>query len=140
MRLKVDKYIKCCLKCIAFIPNSGKPEGLLHNVLKGDKPFIMLHVDHLAPASRSHSLKKSRYIFLVIDAFSKYVKLYATKSTNASEAIKCLKSYFEHYSRPLRIISDRGSCFTSRIQRIYERTEHITHKSRYRLVSSKWPG
>jgi len=40
------------------------------------------------------------------------VKLYTVKSTNASEVIKYLKSYFKYYSRPC-IISDRGSCFAS---------------------------
>jgi len=92
-----------------FTPSSGKSEGFLQNLPKGDKPFTTLHIDHLAPISRTHSQKrKYRYIFLVVDAFSKFVKLYAVKSTNASEVIKCLKSYFEHYSQPLYIISDRG--------------------------------
>jgi len=114
MKAKVEKHIRRCLKCIAFTPSSGKSEGFLQNLPKGDKPFTTLHIDHLAPISRTHSQKrKYRYIFLVVDAFSKFVKLYAVKSTNASEVIKCLKSYFEHYSRPLCIISDRGSCFTS---------------------------
>ncbi|XP_076301534.1 uncharacterized protein LOC143219409 [Lasioglossum baleicum] len=51
---------------------------------------------------------------LEVDAFTKYIKMYPTKTTNTADLIKCLKSYFEHYSRPLRIVSDRGSCFTSR--------------------------
>jgi len=107
IKAKVEKHIRSCLKCIAFTPSSGKPEGFLQNLPKGDKPFTTLHIDHLAPISRTHSQKrKYRYIFLVVDAFSKFVKLYAVKSTNASEVIKYLKSYFEHYSRPLCIISD----------------------------------
>lgn len=71
MKPKVDKYIKSCSKCIAFIPNSGKPEGTLHNIPKGDIPFTTLHVDHLTPASRSKS-SKAQYIFLVVDAFTKH--------------------------------------------------------------------
>jgi len=126
MKPKVEKHIKSCLKCITFTPSSGKPEGFLHNIPKGDLPFVTIHVDHLAPVSRSSS-HKSRYIFLVVDAFTKYVKLYAIKSTNATEVIKCLKSYFEHYSRPLRLISDRGSCFTSREFEEFLNEQNIQH-------------
>lgn len=88
----------------------NKPKGLLHNILKGNESFVILHVDHLALISKLHSLE-SRYIFVVVDAFIKYLKLYATEST--AKVIKCLKVYFEHYNRALCIASDRGNCFTS---------------------------
>lgn len=126
MKKKVEKHLKSCLKCIAFTPNSGKPEGTLHNIPQSDVPFATIHIDHLAPASRSSSTKY-RYVFLIIDAFTKYIKLYATKSTNATEVIKCLRSYFEHYSRLLRIISDRGSCFTSREFEEFLNSHNIQH-------------
>lgn len=113
MKAKVERHIKNCLKCIAFTPNTGRLEGTLHSIPKGNVPFDTIHVDHLAPASRSNS-HKTRYIFLIVDAFTKYLKLYAVKTTNVAEVIKNLKSYFEHYSRPLRLVSDRGSCFISR--------------------------
>lgn len=126
IKTKVCDHIKSCLKCIAFTPNSGKSEGLLHNIPKSDVPFSTLHIDHLAPASRSGP-SANRYIFPVIDAFTKYVKLYATKTTNASEVIKNLKTYFEHYSRPLRIISDRGSCFTCHEFEEFVKERNIQH-------------
>lgn len=126
MKAKIEKHIRCCLKCVAFTPNSGRSEGVLHSIPKGNVPFATLHIDHLAPASRSNSVR-SRYIFLIIDAFTKYVKLYAVRSTNATEVIKCLRSYFEHYSRPLRIISDRGSCFTSREFEEFLNNQNIQH-------------
>lgn len=39
--------------------------------------------------------------------------LYAVNSTSSKEVRACLDKYFENYSRPRRIISDRGTCFTS---------------------------
>lgn len=78
LRSKVDKHIKSCLKCIAFTPSSGKREGTLHSIPKGTVPFATLHIDHLSPAFRSKSAK-AQHILLVVDAFSKYVKLYVTK-------------------------------------------------------------
>lgn len=49
----------------------------------------------------------------MVDGFTKFTKLYAVKSTSAKEVIQCLQSYFLNYSKPHKIISDRGSCFTS---------------------------
>ena len=40
---------------------------------------------------------------------------YACKSTKTEEVIKHLNDYFRYYSKPKRIISDRGTCFTSKI-------------------------
>jgi len=57
MKAKVERHINC-LKCIAFTPSSGKSERFLQNLLKGDKPFTTLHIDHLAPISRTHSQKR----------------------------------------------------------------------------------
>lgn len=50
---------------------------------------------------------------MVVDAFTKFVKLYPANTTSTREVICSLKKYFEYYSRPRRIISDRGTCFTS---------------------------
>lgn len=94
MKSKVDNYIKNCLKGIAFTPDSGKLERSLHSIPKDNIPFATLHIDHLALASRSSS--SSNHIFLIVDAFTKHVKLYATKTTNALEVIKHLKKYFEY--------------------------------------------
>lgn len=56
--------------------------------------------------------QKKKYVFLVIDGFTKFVKLF--RSTNTKEVISSLKLYFGAYSRPKLLISDRGSAFTSK--------------------------
>lgn len=50
---------------------------------------------------------------MVTDAFTKHVKLYPVNATSTKEVLCALDKYFEYYDRPRRIISDRGSCFTS---------------------------
>lgn len=111
IRNKVDEYIRNCLKCVQFAPNSGKIEGDLHSIPKGKLPFHTLHIDHLGPLSTSKS--KHKHIFVVVDGFSKFVKLYAVRTTSSKETINCLIAYFHAYSRPQRIVSDRGTSFTS---------------------------
>ncbi|KAK9739907.1 Integrase zinc binding domain [Popillia japonica] len=109
---KVKSYIANCVKCIVYSKPSGKKEGILYNIPKGDVPFVALHIDHLGPFEATP--RKHKYIFEVIDGFSKFIKLFPCKTTNTVEVIKHLKNYFNNYSQPFRIISDRGSCFTSK--------------------------
>lgn len=40
--------------------------------------------------------------------------MYASKSTKSGEVIEHLRHYFVNYSVPKRLISDRGTCFTSK--------------------------
>lgn len=125
MTSKVKNHVKNCIKCIAFTKNTGRTEGLLHSLPKGDLPFITIHVDHFGPVDRSHATK--RHVLVVIDAFTKYVRLYAVKSTTSRETIKCLRDYFQIYSRPVTLISDRGTSFTSKEFEEFMNEMNITH-------------
>lgn len=111
LREKVKTYIDNCLKCIAYSPVSGKAEGYLHSIKKGNLPFNTIHIDHYGPLEKSS--RGYKYIFEVIDAFSKFIRFFPCKTVQTSEVITHLNNYFTSYSKPLRIISDRGSCFTS---------------------------
>lgn len=111
IRNRIREHISNCLKCITFSPKFGKHEGLLHCIPKGDIPFDTVHIDHFGPVTLRKSKKK--YVFLVVDGFTKFNRLYAVRGTGTNEAISSLKSYFNSYSRPKLIVSDRGSAFTS---------------------------
>lgn len=111
IREKCNSHVRQCLKCISFAPVSGKAEGRLHPIEKGHVPFEMIHIDHFGPVDSGTLIKK--YIFIIIDAFTKYVRLYPVKTTKSNEAITSLRDYCQNYSSPKIIISDRGSAFTS---------------------------
>lgn len=83
-------------------------------------PLDTFHIDHLGPLP---STKKSYVHIFVVDAFSKFAWLYATKSTSAAEAIGRLKKQSSVFGNPRRIISDRGSAFTSKEFEDYCQTE-----------------
>lgn len=107
---KVTDHVRNCLKCIVFSAKSGPVEGFLHNIPKPKNPFEMIHVDHYGPVDKNSAKK---YLFVVVDSCSKFVKLYPTKTTSTKEVIKALNEYFRYYSKPKYIVSDRGSSFTS---------------------------
>lgn len=97
-REKCEGHVRYCLKCISFSPVYGKPEGYLHPIPKGNLPFEIVHIDHFGPVDNQVSLKK--YILLIEDAFSKFVRLFATKTTKAKETICCLQQFFQSYNKP----------------------------------------
>jgi len=53
--------------------------------------------------------------------------LYATKSTNASEVVKILQKQAVIFGNPRRIISDRGTAFSSQEFKDYCKQENVEH-------------
>lgn len=92
---------------------------------KGDVPLTVYHIDHLGPLP---STKKSyQHIFVVIDAFSKFVWLYSTRTTSTAEVVNRLGKQATIFGNPQKIISDRGTAFTSHEFKEYCREEGIQH-------------
>lgn len=108
----VTKYVETCVRCLFNKKQKGRREGFLHPIKKTETPFQTIHVDHLG--SLSKSVRGAKYIFAVIDAFTKFILLCATKTTCSRPVLKLLDKIFEVYGVPQRIISDRGSAFTSK--------------------------
>lgn len=125
MKQKVQDYISNCLKCISFSPSMGKVEGYLHCIPKRNIPFMTYHVDHFRPIDKERQVKQ--YLLVVIDAFTKFTKLYPTKTTSCTEVINHLKVHFNNFSRPKFIISDRGTAFTSADFQIFCNNNEIQH-------------
>lgn len=125
MKIKIDLFIKNCIKCIIYSPPIRSNEQNLYNIPKTPIPFDTLHIDHFGPLPSL--ISKRKHILLVVDGFTKFVKLYPVKSTSTKEVCCALKKYFGYYSRPRRIISDRGSCFTSREFSEFMSINNVTH-------------
>lgn len=111
MRKFIKKYVSACLECAHHKLPSGSREGLLHPIPKANLPFHTLHADHLGPFPKSK--RGFTYILVVVDAFTKYVSLVAVRSTKTNESIRALKTLFSYFGSPARLITDRGTSFTS---------------------------
>lgn len=64
---------------------------------------------------------------MVIDAFTKFVRLYPVLTTSTKEVKAAMTKYFDYYSRPVRCITDRGSCFTSKEVGDFHSQRNVTH-------------
>lgn len=122
---KIKRQIECCVKCILAERKRGKTEGLLSPIPKGDVPFDTYHVDHVGPMDATEKLYK--YLFVVVDGFTKYVWIYPTKTTNAAEVIQRLRQQSELFGNPRRIVSDKGSAFTSHDFKEYCAEQNVEH-------------
>jgi hypothetical protein len=49
MRRYIDRYIKCCIRCLYTKRKAGRREGLLNPIPKGTEPLRVFHVDHVGP-------------------------------------------------------------------------------------------
>lgn len=112
MRRYVRKHTQNCLRCAYNKEISGKQAGMLHPIEKETRPFDTIHVDHLGPFVRSK--RNNSYLIVLVDAFTKYVMMKTVSTTGVKPLITFLTSTFEHFGVPRRIISDRGSCYTSK--------------------------
>ena len=108
---KTEDVINCCIHCILMERKRGKKEGLLNPIPKDDMPLMTLHIDHLGPMTGTG--KGYHYIFVVTDGFSKFSWLYPTKTTTSRGVIEKLELLAKTFGYPKRIISDRGTSFTS---------------------------
>jgi len=98
---------------------------LLNLIDKRDTPLHIYHINHLGPLS---STKKSyKHILAVVDAFTKFVWLYPTRSTTTEEVLTRLKRQSMIFGNPARIISDQGTAFTSTTFKSYCKEEGIEH-------------
>lgn len=93
---------------------------------KGSVPLDTYYVDHLGPLANTG--KMYNHLLVVVDAFSKFVWLYPTKSTGARKVVDKLKKQALIFGNPHRIITDRGPCFTSGEFESYCKESGIEHQ------------
>lgn len=121
---KLEQISKNCVQCILADRKRGKREGE-RPIPKEDTPLLTYHMDHIGPMAETG--KKYKYLFIVIDAFSKFTWIYPTKSTNSKEVLDKLVIQQKVFGNPRRIITDKGSAFTSNEFRKYCEEEMIEH-------------
>ena len=77
----------------------------------GHRPFVVTHIDHIGPFVTS--TKKNQYILVIVDNLTKFVCLEPCRNTKAADVVKRMEDFVHKFGAPERLISDRGTCFTS---------------------------
>ncbi|GFW48171.1 hypothetical protein TNCV_1614321 [Trichonephila clavipes] len=121
----VKKVIVNCVPCVLANKKTGKKEGVLNPISKESILLSTYHVDFIGPLPSTN--KSYQHIFTAVDAFTKFTWLYPVKTVSAESAIQKLKQQQKTFGNPIRIISDRGSAFTSKLFNDYCDEENIQH-------------
>lgn len=125
MEKKVHGFIQNCIPCILGNRKRGKQEGKLNPIPKGDQPFHTIHMDHVGPLAST--AKSYKHLLVLTDGFSKFTWIFATKSTGTQEVLDKLAIHQQNFGNPIRIVTDKGSGFTSNDFHQYCRDQNIEH-------------
>ena len=68
-----------------------------------------------------------RMFLVIVDAFSKWLDVYATQSATTEVTLEKLKTSFAIHGIPERLVSDNGTCFTSSECRTFCESQRIIH-------------
>jgi hypothetical protein len=75
------------------------------------EPMERLNVDTIGPLPED--AEGNKYIIVIIDCFTSWVELYATKSTSSDDATKALLQYTGRYGQASQVQGDNGSQFVN---------------------------
>jgi len=112
MRGYIKSYIASCPECCVNKVKAGKSEGKLYLQEVVPIAFRTINIDHVGLFIKNKS--GNCHILVVVCAFTKYTFLIPTRNTKTTPVIKALKQIFCVFGQPVRMISDRGTSFTSK--------------------------
>ena len=100
-----------CATCKVSKSRSGKIQAELHPIPKIAVPWHTIHIDATGKLSGKNDRKE--YVFVLVDAFTKFVLLHHTMNIDTANSIKALKMSASLFGAPTRVIADQGRCFAS---------------------------
>ncbi len=125
MRNHVTKFIRDCPYCQKQSAIKPKITTEPYNT-NSWYPMDLLSIDSIGPLEESTD--GYTYILVIIDCFTRFVELFAIKSTTAKEAAQCLLQHFGRYGLPTRLRSDNGTQFANEIIREFTHLLDIEHE------------
>lgn len=104
MDKQIENICKSCENCLIMKSSPIKAKLIPWEI--PSKVWERIHCDFLGPIFGKH-------IFIVVDAYSKWVEAFFMNSTTAGETIKVLRSLFARFGIPEVVVSDNGAQFMS---------------------------
>ena len=112
------KLENCVAECISCQEKANmNPKSDLCNWLGPKSPFVRVHVDHFFFAGKA--------IFLVVDAYSKWVELFIHGTPTTDRCISSLELVFTTHGYPETLVSDNHPCFKSFDMDVYCKSRNI---------------
>lgn len=116
----IERIAKQCVSCELQQNNPVKVP--LHCWEQPTEPFQRIHIDFAGP------LLNDVYLFLIVDAYSKWFNVYIMKHITAEATIKHVRDFFSTFGIPSVLVSDHGSQFTSHEFQHFLKLNGVVHK------------
>jgi hypothetical protein len=111
LRQFVIKYISHCLVCISKKRVPRAPQQNITSWGKPEVPFNTVHVDVLGPLTASEG---SKYVLLLVDAFTKFCLLYPMQRQDTPELKRVITNAVALFGVPKLMVTDKGRMFESK--------------------------
>ena len=113
LKRDVKLHVRKCDVCAADKSPPKLPKAPMGH-LKSGAPWDMIAIDYVGPLPMTP--RGNKYILELTDQFTKYVEIFAMPNQLAEDcATKILNEVIARWGAPLRIHSDQGSTFESRV-------------------------
>lgn len=113
LSVKVRNVVKQCDSCQKTKHNTKRIEGAMQHVM-ATTPLERVCVDLFGPLPSGWN--NVSYIFVVLDIFSRFVRLFAIKRATARIVTnRMINDYIEIHGAPKTVVSDHGVQFMSKI-------------------------
>ncbi|GBG85780.1 hypothetical protein CBR_g40589 [Chara braunii] len=111
-------YVETCQVCQRDKPRTKAPLGLLKPLSIPERPCESLSMDFMDTLVTNKS--RMRYVYVIVDRFSKYARLVAMPETAKTEYVIELfkENWVKDFRLPKSIISDRDVRFTSELWKV----------------------
>ena len=104
----VKSICKNCPICCEIKPRFHLP--VKTSLIKSTQPWERISIDLRSPIQ---SKSRPKYLFVVIDEFSRFPFAYPCIDMSTSTVIKCLSNHFSLFGTPATVHSDRSTQFMS---------------------------
>ena len=127
MRNDVKEFIKTCPCCQKM--KSIKPTvHTLPFTLAAYYPMQRIFIDAIGPINIDNQ-DEFKHILVIIDAFSRYVRLFPIKCVNSDEILKAFNNWISDYGCPSEIVSDNASYLVSELIKSFVEFTGIDHNT-----------
>lgn len=127
MAQQIRNFVESCETCKKIKSPNYVMRPPMGRTLQSSRPFQRLFVDFLGLYPRSS--KGNRFIFLIVDQFSKFVFLEPIRSATSRKTVEILEGYiFLTFGVPEVLVSDNGKQFTSNDFRNFLQSYGVDHQ------------
>ena len=94
-------------KCyVCQLHQANLPKASFHPLQTSKHPWSQVHIDHAGPFL-------NKYYLILIDSYTKWLKVHIIPSTSSETTIQVLHSIFATHGCPEQAVSENGSAFVS---------------------------